>query len=178
MKPASRSPNPLLMFSIALTICLTGCESKDDLNAYIKGVKSQVPSEPPPIPELSAYTPYTYPGHTLNPFDAQIVAPQAQSQKVAAGNASIDPNRVKEYLENFPLDSLNMVGTMTQGDVLWALIQTSDSTVQRIKTGNYLGEHYGKVQVITATRVELIEVVSDGFGGYMEHPTSIALSNN
>ncbi len=178
MKSGSRSQQLGLMFTLVLTIILSGCESKDDLQSYIEGVKKRTPVDPPPIPEMRAYTPYTYPGHERDPFDAKIVAPKAQTRQVSVGSASIDPNRVKEYLENYPLDTLTMVGTLKQGDTLWALIQTADGTVQRIKKGNYLGKNYGKVTEITPIRVNLIEVVPDGFGGFMEHPTSIALSSN
>ncbi len=178
MNLGSHSHYLVLLLSLLLTISLTGCESKDDLKAYIDEVKNRMPAHPPPIPEMNAYTPYTYPEHALDPFDANIISSQSQSQKVTAGNASIDPNRVKEYLENFPLDALKMVGTLSQGGILWALIQTRDGTLQRVKKGDYLGTNYGKVQEVAATRVNLIEVVTDGFGGYMERPTSIALSNH
>ncbi|MGV6858025.1 MAG: pilus assembly protein PilP [bacterium] len=178
MMSVSRSTYIILMLAALLTISLSGCESKDDLQSYIEGVKKRTPVDPPPIPEMAAYTPYTYPGHTRDPFDAKIVAPKTQTRQVNVGNASIDPNRVKEYLENYPLDTLNMVGTLRQGDILWALIQTADGTVQRVKKGNYLGKNYGKVTEVTPTRVNLIEVVPDGFGGFMENPTSIAITSH
>lgn len=178
MMLGSHSRISTLMISLSLAITLTGCEQHTDLEAYIQDVKGRAPGEPPSIPQINAYNPYAYPGHERDPFDPSSVAQKVQTQSVNAGTVRIDPNRVKDYLESFALDTLSMVGTLQQNDTLWALVQTTDGTIQRVKPGNYLGLNHGKVEAVNPTTIRLIEVVPDGFGGHMEHPASIGLSSN
>ena len=61
-----------------------------------------------------------------------------------------------------------MVGTMSQEKQNWALIQTPDDTIQRVLTGNYLGQNNGKIIEVGNDGVELIEIIPDGFGGWRE----------
>lgn len=178
MMAGSHSRTNWLMLTLTLAITLTGCEQHTDLEAYIQEVKGRAPGEPPSIPQITAYKPYTYPGHDRDPFDPTAVAQKVQTQSVSAGTVKIDPNRVKDYLESYALDTLIMVGTLQQNETLWALVQTPDGTIQRVKEGNYLGLNHGKVESIGPTAIRLIEIVPDGFGGHMEHPASIALSSN
>ncbi len=164
--------------ALALLLALGGCESgHEDLRDYVASVQSQPAGEIPPLPQVQAYEPFEYPGHRRDPFDASAVTQQLLPQKKGSGSVHIDPNRPREYLEGFPLDSLKMVGTLQQGGKLWALVRTPDGTVQRVGVGNYLGQHHGRIKRITETGIELVEIVPDGFGGYMERPARIALSN-
>ena len=88
-----------------------------------------------------------------------------------------DANRVPEFLEGFPLDSLRMVGTVYQGKDLWALIRIPDGAVHRVRAGNYLGKNHGKVTKVEEMRVALQELVENGFGGYKEQENAIALTD-
>jgi type IV pilus assembly protein PilP len=69
-----------------------------------------------------------------------------------------------------------MVGTLNQGGTDWALVQTPDGTIQRVTSGNYMGQNYGKITQISDASIMLREIVPDGFGGYMEREGSVALS--
>jgi type IV pilus assembly protein PilP len=40
-----------------------------------------------------------------------------------------------------------------------------------------MGENHGRIVEITATRVKLVEVVPDAFGGYVERENSVALAD-
>lgn len=173
----SQSRTTHLMLATLLAITLTGCEQHTDLDAYIQDVKRRDPGEPPSIPQITAYKPYAYPGHDRDPFDQTVVAQKVQTQSVTAGTVKIDPNRVKEYLESFPLDTLSMVGSLQQNGTLWALVQTPDGTIQRVREGNHLGQNHGKVENISSTSIRLIEIVPDGFGGHMESPAAISLKS-
>ncbi len=162
---------------LGLAALLAGCGGDgEDLRDYVETVKRQPAGDIPPLPQVKAYEPFEYPGHRRDPFDASVVARQLLPQKKGGGGVHIDPNRPREYLERFPLDSLKMVGTLQQKGQLWALIRTPDGTVQRVGVGNYLGQNHGRIKRITETGVELVEIVPDGFGGYMERPARIALS--
>lgn len=157
---------------------LSGCTGNNsDLDAYIASVKEQPAGEIPPIPAIQSYIPFEYPNHALDPFDKSIVSPKMLPNELSDSSVKIDRNRPKEFLESFPLDALKMVGTLTQNKELWALIKTPDGTIQRVRTSNHLGKNHGRVTQIKETKLELIEIVPDGLGGYKERPASIALSN-
>ena len=163
--------------AVLLSAFLSGCgNNMAELESFVQSVKAQPAGEIPPIPEIVAYNAFEYPGHDRDPFDPDIMA-AAISPTVAQSRNSIkiDTNRTKEYLESYPLDSLKMVGTLTRNNLLTALVQTPDGTIQRVSKGNYVGQNYGKIKVITENEVGLTEIVPDGFGGYMERQASIAL---
>jgi type IV pilus assembly protein PilP len=40
-----------------------------------------------------------------------------------------------------------------------------------------LGQNYGRIVSITDSQIQLVEVISDGLGGYLERPAAIALAN-
>jgi type IV pilus assembly protein PilP len=87
-----------------------------------------------------------------------------------------DLDRPKEVLENFGLTELQMVGTLTStGGNLFALIEDADGGIHRVRTGNYMGSNYGRIIGISETRVELLEIVPNGQGGWVERPRSLSL---
>ena len=163
--------------SAGLMLSLSGCffGEEDDLQRYIEEVKARSGSPIEPIPEIKPYVRFIYPGHELNPFDPKILAPDP-AQEVGS-TVKPDPNRLPEFLESFPLDSLQMVGTVNQGGEPWALIKIPDGAVHRAKVGNYLGKNYGKINKIEDTKVIVAEMVENGFGGYKEQEASIALTS-
>ena len=165
-------------FTLAIALGISGCGSNgDDLRDYVATVKAQPAGVIPPIPEVTAYEPFTYPVHSRDPFDSSVLAAQLLPQNRPKSDAQVDANRTAEYLESFQLDSLSMVGTLRQNTGLWALIRTPDGTIQRVTPGNHMGKNYGKITDVSETGVSLVEVVSDGFGGYMERPAAIALNS-
>ena len=69
-----------------------------------------------------------------------------------------------------------MVGTLERDGSSWALVRMSDSTIHRVKPGNFAGENHGKIVNITESEIELTEIVEDGLGGWMERQAALALS--
>ena len=88
-----------------------------------------------------------------------------------------DPNRRKETLEQYPLDSLDMVGTIGGGGNLIALVMAPDKVTYRVRPGAYLGQSDGRITGVHEDRIELVELVPDGAGGWLERPASIALED-
>jgi type IV pilus assembly protein PilP len=160
-----------------LAAALSGCSTgMSDLEQYVEQTKTRPGGRVEPIPEVEPHEVFIYPGHERDPFDSSILAPRLPERAIATSTVTIDPDRPQEYLESYPLDTLRMVGTMEQGDTEWALIRTPDRTIQRVTTGNHMGQNHGRITEIRETGVELTEIIPDGFGGYMEQDTSIALS--
>jgi type IV pilus assembly protein PilP len=87
-----------------------------------------------------------------------------------------DLDRPREVLENFDLKSLTMVGTLQGvGGGLFALIRDGSGGIHRVRSGNYMGQNYGRIVGISETRIELIEIVPNGRGGWVERPRSLSL---
>lgn len=159
-------------------LLLSACAGDmSDLQAYVEEVKARPGRPIEPIPEIRPFEGFAYPGHQTNPFDPGLVAtaPATAAGRPDSG-VTIDPDRPREYLESFPLDTLRMVGTLEQQGQLWGLIRTPDGTIQRVTQGNYMGQNYGKIIHLDETGITLREIIPDGFGGYMERETSVALS--
>tara|TARA_R110002096_G_scaffold241054_1_gene432950 strand:+ start:1038 stop:1625 length:588 start_codon:yes stop_codon:yes gene_type:complete len=173
LQPIYASILCILFFSLA------GCsEGTSDLEAWVADVKARPQQGVEPLPEVIPYKTFAYnKSDKRDPFDASIFRPKiGQTAPKHFSSITPDSNRVPEYLESFPLDTLRMVGTMQQDNQTWALIKTPDSTIQRVLSGNYLGQNNGKIISVSEDKVELAEIIPDDFGGWRERSTSIALS--
>jgi type IV pilus assembly protein PilP len=163
---------------LLVTVMLTACnEGTADLDDYFAQQRAKPARPIKPIPELKPYLRYVYPEHEKDPFDVAMLIPDT-TPKVVDSGIKLDANRVREFLEGFPLDGLSMVGTVNKEKTLWALIKTPDGGVQSIKKDNYLGQNYGRVLSISETEIAIKEVVPNGNGGYKERDTMITLKDN
>jgi len=165
----------------SLSGMLVACSSDptSDLEEYVRVTKSQQKSSIEPLPEFKPYESFAYQAADLrDPFTAPTFSHAQPSAQMASSNNGIKPDfeRSAEPLEEFPLDSLRMVGTLEQHENHWALINDTDGTIHRVEPGNYAGQNHGKITRITEYEVELTEIVPDGIGGWMERQASIAIS--
>lgn len=177
-----RSRRVILLCSMAFI--LTACtEGTSDLEAWIDKVKSKPQRGIEPIPEIIPYKAFSYvKGAKRNPFDTSIFRPtvantSGSGKKRISEIPAPNPNRVPEFLESFPLDTLRMVGTIAQDGQTWALVKTPDNTIQRVISGNYLGQNHGKIIDIKGDGIDLTEVIPDGFGGWQERAAAISISD-
>jgi type IV pilus assembly protein PilP len=155
---------------MAAALGLTGCgDGLGDLRAQIEQAKQRPGGRIPPLPEVKPYESYDYSkASERSPF-TQSVAGEA-----AAGPRP-DTKRPREYLEQFPLDTMRMVGTLRLGGANYGLVQTRDGLVHRVLPGNYLGQSDGRILTVTESRISLIEIVPDGLGGYIERPAALGM---
>lgn len=171
--PAMKTCRPhviLTMTLLVLAVSSCGGDS-DDLRSYIEEVKARKNTNIEPIPQIKAHEPFLYVGAgRRDPFA------NAPTQKAAGGalSALMDPRRNREPLEEFPLDALRLVGTLTISGQQFALVRDPTGVVHRVTTGNYLGQNYGKITQIAETEIALREIVPDGFGGYIERKAMVA----
>jgi type IV pilus assembly protein PilP len=87
-----------------------------------------------------------------------------------------DPDRRKQYLEEFTIANLSMVGTLAQGNRRFALIQDVDGGVHRVQRGDYMGTDHGRIIEIAENEIELLEIVPDGRGGWVERARTVSLA--
>ena len=149
----------------------------DDLDQYINSVKAKPGGRIDPLPEITPYEVFTYIADAeglRSPFVPD--SPQAAAG-IAAGGTRPDPERSREFLEQFPLDTLRMVGTLQLGDTQFGLVQTSDGLIHRVIPGNYMGQNDGRIVVVSESEIELVEIISDGIGGYLEREAAVGLAD-
>ena len=163
----------LLLASVAL---LAACSSgqDDDLMTYIDSVKARPGGRIEPLPQIKPYETFRYQAvDKRSPFERPRAADSAKN----SSGPRPEQNRPKEYLEQFPLDTLDMVGALDRGGISYALIQTKDGLVHRVKKGDYLGQNYGRVVAINDSEVKLEEIVTNGVGGFFKRSSGIGLDD-
>jgi type IV pilus assembly protein PilP len=172
--------SPRYLVAILASIALAACGSGKmaDLEEYVQQVKQREPGPIEPLPEIKQIDTFVFePGDRRDPF---VLDPQSAVAVTAvapvSGGIAPDPLRRKEELEGFSLDSLKMMGTMEQGDTIWALVASPQGTLYHVRVGNYVGMNNGQITRITEEEIELTEIVSDGAGEWRERRAAIALS--
>ncbi|HLF12347.1 MAG TPA: pilus assembly protein PilP [Gammaproteobacteria bacterium] len=163
----------------AAAASLSACGGgQDDLRAYIDEVKARPGGRIEPLPQVKPAPTFLYvPGNRRSPF-----MPDTPQQRVSSDPNAIegpDPNRPREFLEQFPLDTLTMVGTLASPsrNANFGLVQTADGLIHRVAVGNHMGQNYGRIMAITDSEIQLVEIISDGLGGFIERPAAVALSD-
>ena len=169
-----------LLAASALLGLLSGCASDDmwDLEQYVAGILDRPGQRPAELPVVEPYVAYNYQSAELiDPFEPLFVEPpEAPDEQVAGSGITPDFNRNREELESHPLDALRMMGTLTQDEQTWGIVRSPDGVIHRIQTGNYLGRNHGKILNIGEEGIDLMEIVPDGGGGWMEREAAIALN--
>lgn len=162
----------IAVLACAALPALSACSSADDdLQSFINETKREGGGRVEPLPEVKPYETFIYSASGLrSPF-----VPSGPSGPAAALRP--DTKRNREFLEQFPLDTLKMVGTLNLGGKTYGLIETRDGLVNRVLPGNYIGQNDGRITEITASKIFVREIVPDGTGGYIERPAAIALNN-
>jgi len=162
---------------LALTaVGLAACGSDmDDLDQYINTIKARPGGRIEALPEITPYEGFTYIA------DAQgLRSPFRPDTPQAGGPGSgtrPDAERSREYLESFPLDTLGMVGTLNIADTEFGLVQTADGLIHRVVPGNFMGQNDGRITQISESEIALVEIISDGIGGYIERDAAVSLSD-
>ena len=166
------------MVTLALgATLLAGCsQNNNDLRHFITATKARKSRAIEPIPQPTTYQSYTYPaGKTRDPFAPLSFAQPKEKQQASNSGPRPDPNRRREPLEQYPLDSLRMVGILERGDSVWGLVRDPDGTIHRVKTGNYMGQNYGRITSISENKIQLVELVPNGQGGWVKRKASLVV---
>jgi type IV pilus assembly protein PilP len=156
-----------------LALLLSACSSDmDELQQQITEIKGRPGERIEPLPQIKPYEAFAYEAASMrSPF-----VPSAPARTEVANALRPDVKRSREFLEQFPLDTMRMVGTLQLNGRNYGLLQGKDGLVHRVLPGSYLGQNDGRVTGITATKISVLEIVPDGMGGYIERPAALALN--
>lgn len=161
----------LAIMAVAASALLSGCGSgTDDLQEWMNTESSKLKGQVPPLPPVTPFKPLAYVGAEMgDPF-----APK-KAVRGASSNAP-DQARKKEFLETYPLDQIQMVGTILRNGVQWGLVRSPDSNINMVRVGNYMGQNFGKIIGISEASVKLKETVQDAQGEWAEREVSVELN--
>ena len=149
-------------------VAIGGCSGDmDDLDEYINTVKARPGGRIDPLPEITPYEVFTYKAD-IDGLRSPFIPDSPQAATGMANNGTRpDRERSREFLEQFPLDTLRMVGTLTQGATDYGLVQTSDGLIHRVVPGQYMGQNDGRITNINDSKIEWVSTEGNG----CEEPT-------
>ncbi|MCP4331370.1 MAG: pilus assembly protein PilP [Gammaproteobacteria bacterium] len=173
----------LLKYTLLGTLLalLSGCgEGLGDLRGFVQEIRAKPPGRIEPIPEFQPYQNFEYTSHDLrDPFkQVDFRRPELNEEELSQLTDGLRPDidRVKEPLEDFPLDTLRLKGTIDDKEgIKWGLIFAPDNTIHRVIEGNFLGQNHGRIISVSDQTIELTEIVPDGLGNYIERSSAITL---
>jgi type IV pilus assembly protein PilP len=171
--------NMKILVIATLLLFLISCKKDmSDLDKYFADAKLTPAKQIEPLPEINSPEIFMYEAEELrDPFsnDLQISTEQNIESAIVVEGAGPDLNRRKEILENFPLDSLFMVGTYSQENDYWGLVEDPEGVIHRVSITEHIGQNYGEIVAINEDQIGVSEWVSDGLGGWTKREARMAL---
>lgn len=169
-----RGSMPRLALALAVTALVAGCgKGTGDLQARVDEIKARKGAPLEPLPVMKTFETFEYTAQDLrDPF-----SPSLDTETSGAEGPRPDMNRAREPLESYPLDALDMVGTLGLTADVTALVKDTDGVIHRVRPDNYMGQNYGRITGIYEDRIELVELIPNGVGGWIERPAAIALDD-
>lgn len=156
---------------------LAGCGAGNDfsdLQAFMDEVRARPKGSIEPAPKFQPYEPFTYGASALrSPFQPPVKI-DLESRSKGSKDIRPDETRVKQFLEGFNIEQFEMVGTLANKEGQFALVKGAGG-VHRIRVGDYLGRNDGRIVSIEEGKVDVVEIVPDGEGGWLERPRTLAL---
>ena len=164
--------------AIAGTALLGACggEEQSELRSELAAMTKDLRGKVDPLPQVKSFEPVPYKGESMvDPFvPSRIVVTQASTGGGGGGGAQPDLNRPKEPLESYPMEAIQMVGTLNQNKDMFALVKAG-ANLFRVKKGNYMGQNFGVITSIDEGQINVKEVVQDSGGDWVERSTSLQM---
>jgi type IV pilus assembly protein PilP len=160
-----------------IVLNLAGCSAgQDELQEWMELQRREVKPSVTPLSPPKKFIPEPYAAvNAVEPFSTQKLT-VALKQEARQPNSLLasEVNRPKQPLEAYPLDSMEMVGSVNKQARPTALLRV-DKLLYQVKLGDYLGQNYGKITKISETDLSLREIVQDATGEWIERNTTLEL---
>ena len=169
------------MTRFALTLlsatALAGCGAElGELQQWMDQQRKEAKPNVAPLQPPKKFDPQPYAAaDAVEPFSTQKLAVALKRDERAPSSLLAgELKRRKEPLEAYPLDSMNMVGSVNKQGHPFALLRV-DGLLYQVKVGDYLGQNYGRVLRISDNELVLREVVQDAAGEWIERNSALQL---
>ena len=175
----NRSTRRLVRLTLATlgATALVGCGAElDELQQWMEQQRREVKPNVPPLQPPKKFDPQPYAAaDAVEPFSTQkLTVALKRDERVPSSLLAGELKRRKEPLEAYPLDNMNMVGSVTKQGLPFALLRV-DGLLYQVKVGDYMGQNYGRVLRISDTDLVLREVVQDAAGEWIERNSTLQL---
>lgn len=162
--------------ALALAWLVAACSEAPEpgLAQWMEEQRARVQARVAPIEPPAEFAAQPYEGGgALDPFDAQRLL-QLLRRDAARAPALLDRQlqRPKEPLEAYPLDAMQMVGSLSQGGREVALLRI-DRRLYPVEAGHHIGQNYGRVTRVSPQGIDLLETVQDAAGEWIERPATL-----
>ena len=164
--------------ALAAAMLLAGCGDSDvrEVRDWMEQVKRDTRPAVKPLPEPKDFLPYAYGARqAVDPFNpSKLLGELARAAATSNNPNQPDLQRPREQLETYPLDTMQMVGTMEKGGVRFALLQV-DRSLYQVRTGQRIGQNFGVVAHVGEDSVDNREVVQDAAGEWTGRTSKLEL---
>jgi type IV pilus assembly protein PilP len=158
-------------------VALAGCSGEqEELSQWMAQQRREVKPNVTPLQPPKKFEPEPYSGlDVVEPFSSQkLTVALRQEARQPSSVLAAELNRRKEPLEDFPLDSMTMVGSVSKGGRPHALLKVNNLLYQ-VGVGDYIGQNFGRITAISETEIKLREIVQDAAGEWIERPMTLQL---
>ena len=163
-----------LIAAFTLPLMLSGCGQDEfsDLRTWMAATGKDHISKIEPLPKVKQVEAFEYQQANLqDPFMPRNLRPSGK------GGLQPDLGRPKQPLEEFPLDSLRMVGTIERpGKPLRAVIRDPRGTLHTVQVGDRIGQNFGTILKIGGDGIDIKELMQDGSGEWTESKANMTLT--
>jgi len=164
--------------ALAAAMLLAGCGDSDvrEVRDWMEQVKRDTRPAVKPLPEPKDFLPYAYGARqAVDPFNPNKLLGELARVAATSNNPNQpDLQRPREQLETYPLDTMQMVGTMEKGGMRYALLQV-DRSLYQVRTGQRIGQNFGVVTHVGDDAVDIREVVQDAAGEWTGRMSKLEL---
>jgi len=156
--------------AVSLVASCSSDRSIVDLQNFVRNTHKDTIPKIEPLPELLPIIAFEYAASAMtDPFAPENVFPEiVEEEEIDPGPDPLapDPERRKETLEKFPLDTLRFAGTLTLAEATRLVVVAPDGLVYKVPEGGYLGQDHGRIIRINSETgdIELEEGVMGGLG--------------
>lgn len=162
-------------------LLLAGCGDSDvrEVREWMAQVRRDTRPAVKPLPAPKDFIPYAYGARNMvDPFSPQkLQAGMDLGAETAKSPFTPDTRRAKEVLENYPLDTMRMVGALQKGGVNYGLVQV-DRSVYQVRPGQHMGENFGLVTRVTDSAIDIRETVQDASGAWVQRTARLELQES
>ena len=143
---------------VIIVLTVAGCaeeRSLDDLMHFAETTHRDTVPKVESLPEQMPVVSVIYQADpSQDPFARSNVFGTPEVQVIAEPEPDPlepDADRTPEFLEQFPLDALQMLGTLQLEGDTWGLVSAPDGEIHRVMVGSYIGQNNGKIIAIDSS---------------------------
>jgi type IV pilus assembly protein PilP len=173
------------IFIVFASSLVSGCFDRDtNIKTYVETVKKTAPGKIDPLPPVKVYHGVDFSAQNyLSPFEKGVRTgefgdDEDGDSKIKAHVPRPDAARKKEFLEQDPLNSYVMVGTMSKGQKIWGLVKDRRGMVHVVKVGDYIGQNSGRIISISENEIKLMETKLGAAGDWVETNNTMEIKTN